>query len=51
MLVLCIFHQLEVLYHCAHLRVLTISAIPLWLIASGINGMYEILKKLCRLNL
>lgn len=50
MLVQCIFHQLDVIYHCAHLHVLKLSAVSLWLVASGINGMYEIPEKPCRLN-
>lgn len=50
MFVQCIFHQLEVVYHCAHLHVFNLSAVSLWLAASGINGMYEIAEKLCRLS-
>lgn len=50
MLVQCIFHQFEVVYHCAHLHVFNLFAVSLWLVASGINGMYEIAEKLCRLS-
>lgn len=50
MLVQCIFHHLTVIYHYAHLHVLSLSAIYLWLIASGINGTYEMPEKFCQLN-